>query len=154
MHLRQGCRSPVFTLGGGHRDRIVRCSFSPIATNASATPTSTRDDRLSPLPNRSSHFSLLTSHFPPPATVNPHAPHFSPRQYATIYTALGWLRGALYDVATGDFDKEQIQRLIESTSLARLSEISGIAEDDLAIDYHPHLTEREYHAIGGARWPE
>ena len=86
--------------------------------------------------------------------MNPPDPQFSARQYATIYTALGWLRGALYDVATGEFDKEQIQRLIESTSLARLSEISGIAEDDLAIDYHPHLTENEYHAIGGADWPE
>ena len=89
-----------------------------------------------------------------PEIMNPPDPQFSARQYATIYTALGWLRGALYDVATGEFDKEQIQRLIESTSLARLSEISGIAEDDLTIDYHPHLTENEYHAIGGADWPE
>ena len=74
------------------------------------------------------------------------------RNYAAIYAAVGWLRGALYDVLDGNVDKEHIQRLIDATGTANIEKVIGARRNTLSIDHNRYLTEKEKEAIGGAPW--
>jgi hypothetical protein len=74
------------------------------------------------------------------------------QQYAALYVALGWLRSELYSVMTDEVDKTQIQRLLDSTTIAEIARVVGKKEEDLTIDYNHYLAERQKHEIGGTKY--
>jgi hypothetical protein len=87
---------------------------------------------------------MATSTSPSPDTV-------PARHYAAMLVAVGTLRGELYGVLGGEFDKESIQRLLDSTSITAIAKVFGEEEDDLFVDSDLYLSEREKLAIGGIR---
>ncbi len=71
------------------------------------------------------------------------------RNYAAMLSAVGWLRGSLYGVLSGEIDRAEIQRLLDATSTAAIAKLLGQTEADLAIDADLYLTRAEQRAIGG-----
>lgn len=61
------------------------------------------------------------------------------KKYALLSRALGLTRGVLYGVLTGDFTIQEVQEVLEVTSLKSLAEKNGYEEEDLAIDWEEYL---------------
>jgi hypothetical protein len=69
------------------------------------------------------------------------------KQVALAY-ALGWTRSVLSDVLDGDFSREQVQRIFDSTGARHIAESIGLKDSDFEVDW-TRLTEEEKHKIQG-----
>ena len=69
--------------------------------------------------------------------------------YAALLVAIGWLRGALYGVQSGEIDRAHLRRLLDATSTAAIAEAIGLTEDDLIVDVERYLSTGQKRAIGG-----
>ena len=67
------------------------------------------------------------------------------RKYAAVLLALGMARGALYEFV----DNDTVRRVLELTSTARIAEILGCSEGELALDWHEYLTRVEADRLKG-----
>lgn len=63
--------------------------------------------------------------------------------------ALGLVRGELYSVQFGSSDKFEIERVLQSTSLANIAAALGLSEAEIAIDCDSVLTREELNQIAG-----
>jgi hypothetical protein len=77
-----------------------------------------------------------------------HPEHVPAKHYAAMAVAVGRLRGFLDDVADGEFTREEVQRILDSTSLDAIAKAVGTKECDLAIDWNQYLTDAEKARIG------
>ena len=68
---------------------------------------------------------------------------------AVLSYALGIVRGQLYDVSFGSFDREEAQRILNATALECLSKNVGLSDSVLNPDWDTLLTEREKRSIHG-----
>ena len=75
--------------------------------------------------------------------------HKLQKQYAALAYALGVARNVLSDVIDGDFTKEQVQRVYDSTASARIAQSIGLNEDALDVYWDEHLSDTEKHNIQG-----
>lgn len=62
---------------------------------------------------------------------------------ALLSQALGLCRGVLYSVRAGDVDVEEIDRILDATSLANIAKRLGLEENDLVIDFEDDLSDDE-----------
>ena len=69
------------------------------------------------------------------------------RRRAAILLALGVARGALVELT--DNAPDTVRRILELTSTARIAEILGCSENELAVDWTEFLTRFETDRIKG-----
>jgi hypothetical protein len=65
------------------------------------------------------------------------------KKYAVIVWALALTRGVLYDVVDGKPKIEEVQRILDITSLNSLANRIGCHENELAIDWNEYLSSSE-----------
>jgi hypothetical protein len=65
------------------------------------------------------------------------------RKYAVIVWALGLTRGILYSISQGEFEIEQVKKILDVSSLSALAARVGCDESELAIDWSEYLSSRE-----------
>jgi hypothetical protein len=71
------------------------------------------------------------------------------RQYAALCLAVGALRAALYDIVSGEVDKDHLNRLYKSTSADEIAKTIGNDEKDMASNWNEYLSNEEKQRIVG-----
>jgi hypothetical protein len=79
--------------------------------------------------------------------------HPSLRLYAALAHALAVTRGQLYSMSIGDYSKEDVDRVLRSTSLVTIAATLGLRESDVAVDWNDFLSREEQDAIAGLSRP-
>ena len=73
------------------------------------------------------------------------------REFAALAFALGIARGALQSAMDGSADAQELQMVLDGTSVTSIANALDQAESDLALDWNEYLTEDEKRAISGVR---
>jgi hypothetical protein len=73
------------------------------------------------------------------------------RELAALVYALGVTRGALQGVLVGDAETEEVQRIVQATSLANIARVLGVSEAVLAENTEALLSTLEKEMIQGVR---
>ncbi len=73
------------------------------------------------------------------------------RKKAALYCALLNCRGAITGLLEGDYELEQVHRILEATTAESISEAIGVSVDDIAVDWHNLLSKTEEEKIMGIK---
>lgn len=73
----------------------------------------------------------------------------SEKEYAAICYALACTRGLLHSVLSDDYDRDNIQKLLDATAIEQIAKSINVRRSELEIDWNETLSETEKMSING-----